>query len=132
MTGSQLWMPCREQGPVLPDLLIFREKLRDLAFYVKTAEPYNLEANVWFLQTMCKPSKTSMSSGPCVSGLRPLLLTSPCGEEEQPLPWVRFRHGDRVKLWTEKRVWSFGDFLLGPEETSEFAITVIISLRTQV
>lgn len=58
--GSRLWKQCRMQGPLLSDLLIFREKLRDLDFYAKTAESYKLEANVQFLQTTCKPSKIYM------------------------------------------------------------------------
>lgn len=60
--GSQLWKQCRVQRPLLSDLLIFQEKLRDLDFYAKTAESYKLEVLqvVQFLQTTCKPSKIHM------------------------------------------------------------------------
>ena len=49
--GSQLGWPHGQWDPVLPGLLIFLEKLRDLDFYVKTADSYNLAANVQFLCT---------------------------------------------------------------------------------
>ena len=49
--GSQLGRPHEQWDPVLPGLLSFLEKLRDLDFYVKTADSYNLAANVQFLCT---------------------------------------------------------------------------------